>query len=243
MGVFDDKKFEELDWISQTTEPIDSAINDVLNLIPETTYVDFKMYKEICNDSYYNMNISVSKILNYLIKTHVGHELDLQISSTQLNILDRCFKLEVEGEELILDFENKVISGGILKLVKTSTTMDEKVLESILGREGIESLHCARMDYGDQMSRCNEVMELLGNCAEGLKTRSEHRKRRALFNRLNLLFKNNEWNIKDTELANKVGTWIKDYITDGNLAAFSNFCRLKVMTHKGQPIYSMEEIV
>ncbi len=56
------------------------------------------------------------------------------------------------------------------------------------------------------------------------------------------LFKTNEWKIKDTELANKVGFWIKDYIVDGNLAAYSNFCRLKVMTHKDQPIYSMEEV-
>ena len=58
---------------------------------------------------------------------------------------------------------------------------------------------------------------------------------------LDNIFKNNEWRIRDTSLANKMCTWIKLYAEDGNLAAFNNFCKLKVMTHNGGPIYSIEE--
>jgi hypothetical protein len=94
----------------------------------------------------------------------------------------------------------------------------------------------------DGIGRANEIMEILGGCEGGLRTRSIRRKRAALHDRLVKLFKDNEWNIKDTTLANKVGFWICSYVKEGNLAAFSNFCRLKVMTHKGQPIYSMEEV-
>ena len=52
MGVFDDKKFEELDWISQATEPIDSELNEVLGAVPEEVVLDFNMYKEMVGGSH-----------------------------------------------------------------------------------------------------------------------------------------------------------------------------------------------
>ena len=94
----------------------------------------------------------------------------------------------------------------------------------------------------DGGSRANDIMELLGGCEEGLRSRSDRRKKSVIHKRVGEIFKDNLWNIRDTELATKVGSWIRCYIENGNLAAYSNFCRLKVMTHKGQPIYSMEEV-
>lgn len=239
MGVFDDKKFEELDWISQATEPIDSQMNEVLGKIPELISIDFSTYKKIV-DNGYGLDLSLNGIINFAIATHASGS---PISRNQMNALEKCFILEFTSDEIILDFENKTISGGEITLVKLNSTMDEKILESMLGSEGIDTLSYARFHGAGALTRTNEVMELLGKCEDGLKTRSERRKRSVLHKRLRTLFKNNEWKIKDTELANKVGMWIAEYITDGNLAAFSNFCRLKVMTHKDQPIYSMEEIV
>jgi hypothetical protein len=119
--------------------------------------------------------------------------------------------------------------------------MDEKVLESLLGKEGIDSINHLYFSK-DSFARANEVMEILGKCEDGLRSRSEKRKKISIRTRLTSIFKTNEWKIKDTELANKVGFWIKSYINEGNIASFSNFCRLKVMTHKEQPIYSMEEV-
>ena len=239
MGVFDDKKFEELDWISQATEPIDSQMNEILGKVPEIVPIDFNAYKKIV-DSGYGLDVSLNSVITFAIAKFTPGS---PISRNQMNALEKCFVLEFAGDEIILDFENETISGGEITLVKLNSTMDEKVLESMLGSEGIDALNYARFGGSGALVRTNEVMELLGKCEDGLKTRSEQRKRSVLHKRLRILFKNNEWKIKDTELANKVGVWITEYITDGNLAAFSNFCRLKVMTHKDQPIYSMEEIV
>jgi hypothetical protein len=87
----------------------------------------------------------------------------------------------------------------------------------------------------------NEILELIGGCEAHLKNRSSRKKMFAIFQRMRSIFQNNEWRIRDTELANKACTWIHSYITDGNLAAFTNFCKLKVMTHNNMPIYSVEE--
>lgn len=235
MGVFDDKKFENLDWISQATEPIDSQLNEILSLIPDEIIIDFDMYTKIIGDSY-SMDLDLSRIISYSINEFYGKSLGWE----QRSALQPCFEIQMDNE-VFLDFEKRVIT-GMIKFVKIQSTMDEKVLEGMLGKEGIMAISYMYFN-GPGIGRANEVMEILGKCDSGLRTRSERRKRATIKTRLVELFKNNEWKIKDTELANKVGYWIKDYVVDGNLAAFSNFCRLKVMTHKDQPIYSMEEIV
>lgn len=236
MGVFDDKKFESLDWISQATEPIDSQLNNVLTDLPDELLIDFNIYKSFAESSY-DVGISISRIVGYLISYKTQHNI---LPWAQREALIGCFKLEFSSDVINIDFEKRTLSGEI-KLIKIKNTIDEDVLKAILGQEGIESAACMNISH-EGLSRANEVMELLGLCQDGLRSRSERNKRIVIRNRLKEIFKTNEWNIRDTELANKVGSWIRDYIENGNLASFSNFCKLKVMTHKGQPIYSMEEI-
>lgn len=234
MGVFDDKKFEELDWISQATEPIDSELNEVLGILPDEVIINFELYTKII-DNHYNFNLSVDDVVSYFLrKQTIGN-----ISWQSKRILMPCFELQV-SENCILDFETKTITGEI-KLIKVQSTMDEKVLEGMLGREGIDQVAFMRFS-GPGIGRANEIMEILGKCELGLRSRSERKKRSVIKIRLCEIFKGNEWKIKDTTLANKVGSWICSYICDGELAALGNFARLKVMTHKGDPIYSMEEL-
>lgn len=234
MGVFDDKKFEGLDWISQATEPIDSELNEILGAIPEEINLDFETYSNIATS--YSMNLSLEKCISFLVQKYGNGR---TIGWENRGVLDPCFEIQMD-DEVTLNFETKQITGRIA-IVKIQSTLDEKVLEGLLGQAGIASV--SQMYFnGPGVGRANEIMELLGGCQDGLRGRSERKKRHIIKNRLIKLFKANEWKIKDTELANKVGYWIRDYIVDGNLAAFSNFCRLKVMTHKGDPIYSMEEV-
>ncbi len=239
MGVFDDKKFEELDWISQTTEPIDSELNEILEKLPNELNITFDKYVKIIKKGY-GLDIGLNSILAFLMEENsVEYH---QLGRQKFEELMKCFKFESTGLDLQLNFETKSIDGGTIKFVKIATTLDEKVLENILGREGVSAVSGMGWIPPSGLSRTNEIMELLGGCEVGLKTRAFRKKKQELVNRLITLFKNNEWNIKDTTLADKVGYWIADYIKEGNLAALSNFCRLKVMTHKGQAIYSMEEV-
>lgn len=234
MGVFDDKKFEELDWISQATEPIDSQLNDVLAKLPDELTIDFNLFKEMLASNH-SLNLSIGTVLSFVAAKH-----NVYLPWRQQGILRPLFKLEIIGHDVNIDFEKETITGEI-RLVKLASTMDEKVLESVLGTEGIDAVSSMSM-YPDSLSRANDILELLGKANEGLRTKSTHKKRVFLTRRLKELFKTNEWKIKDTELANKVGFWIKNYVAEGDAAAYANFCRLKVMTHKDQPIYSMEEV-
>lgn len=238
MGVFDDKKFEDLDWISQATEPINSRLNDVLQSIPDSITIDFEIYRRVVSNGY-DLDLSIQKIVSYMVEQYSK---GANLAHEELGVVDRCFELQITGEKLIVNFEDNTISGGEIKLVKINTTMDEKVLQSIMGKDGLDGLIYCSMETDGYLNRMNEIMELLGKCDDGLKSRSERSKRRQIVSRLHTIFSKNEWKIRDTELANKVGFWVKDYVCNGNLASFSNFCRLKVMTHKDQPIYSMEEI-
>lgn len=236
MGVFDDKKFEELDWISQAMEPIDSALNDVLSNIPEEQIIDFEMYRKMTSDSY-GLDLSLDHAIYFMARKHLA----VSLSWKERDALKPCFKFSIEGDEILLDFEQNEITGGTIKLIKLKSTMDEKALASLLGNEGLDSLNGMFLGQ-ESLGRMNEILELLGKCEDGIKTRSIHKKKSVLLKRVRTIFKDNEWKIKDTELANKIGRWIKSYVMNSDLAALSNFCRLKVMTHKDQPIYSMEEV-
>jgi hypothetical protein len=235
MGVFDDKKFENLDWISQATEPIDSELNEVLGAIPEEIDIDFDTYKKMVGESY-GLDLSVDYMISWAVKKFA----DKTLSYEHKRAIRPCFEIQMD-DTVYLNFETQKIDGSI-KLIKIQSTMDEKILEGLLGREGISAVGNMWMSDSGGLSRANDIMELLGKCEEGLRTRSPRKKKFTIQKRVTQLFKDNEWKIKDTELANKVGFWIRDYVKDGNLAAYSNFCRLKVMTHKDQPIYSMEEV-
>jgi len=236
MGVFDDKKFEELDWISQATEPIDSPLNEILGVIPDEINIDYDLFMNMAGDNY-SLDLSVDRVILYTLRRAPGHS-ETRLTWQERDVISRCFTIEM-SEDTILDCKAKTLTGEI-KVIKITKNLDDRDLEAILGREGIDQLNNMYIP-NDGTSRANDILELLGGCDDALKTRSPQRKRSIMIQRMKKLFKENEWKIKDTVLANKVGVWIYDYVMYGNLAAYSNFCRLKVMTHKGQPIYSMEE--
>ena len=233
MGVFEDKKYDQLDWISQATEPIESHLNEVLVSIPEVVDITYENIVSLVqrNDS---RNISLDSLLKFFL-VNVN---SIAFNHREMDVIRKCFTLEVNDASV--DFENKVLNGSI-KLIRHSHTLDEKLLQNLLGKDGIDAVAWISM-RDDCAGRINEIFEILGDSDYGLSSRSVRKKRAFLVDRLRQLFKANEWNIKDVTLANKVGYWIKDYIVHNNLAALSNLCRLKVMTHKGQPIYSMEEV-
>jgi hypothetical protein len=247
MGVFEDKKFDNLDWISQATEPIDSIMNEQLALMPDEVTLDFDSYRKIVSNSW-SPNLRLEDVVSFFLR---GNSIYKSRSWEEREKFIACFKLEsvpeicpVSGIEspLWLDFEKKEISGGKVIFKKIKFTLDIKDLEALLGREGIDVFWSLNLEGAGSTARANEIMDLLGGCENATNSKSIRVKKHAIFNRLHVLFKTNEWNIRDTELANKVGRWLGEYIKSGNLAALSNFCRLKVMTHKGQPIYSMEEV-
>ena len=244
MSVFRDKKYESLDWISAATEPIESPLNEILAILPDEVDINFDTYILSLGDSW-NMDLAVSNVVRLLLNNIKSSsienaELVSFVSWQNQSTLFDCFELETEGSP-VLDFVSKMIDGGKLRLMKRKFTLDEQVLEDTLGDRGIGCVQSMAL-YPDAIGRLNDIMGILGKCEEGLKTKSIRKKRYHLARRFASIIKSNEWNIKDAALADKVGAWIAAYVEKGDISAFANLGRLKVMTHSGNPIYSMEEI-
>jgi hypothetical protein len=218
MSFFDDKKFDDLDWISQATEPIESPLNLLLSLMPDELVIDYNMFNSITKESY-SCDIDIGKVIAYLLKSK-SELANISISWEEREAINNCFELRL-SEEVILNYEEKTLTGTIT-FAKIRHILDDEVLKRLRGKEGLSLIRNLNFPQ-EGLARCNDIMELLTGCEEGIKSRSHHTKRSVLSKRLDELFKNNEWNIKDTVLANKVGHWIEDYVRYGGLASYANF--------------------
>jgi len=237
MGVFDDKKFEQLDWMSQMTETIESELNGLLARLPERLELTADSVISFMDSNYNGLSLSPGNVVRHILRTIPDRP---KISWDDESTLKQCFTLEVD-ENFTLDLKAGTMSGKIF-LVKNVGTLGDDYLQKQMGQDGIQAVARIRTDNDStSLGRANDILELLGNCEEGLKGRSWRKKIHIMRNRLHQIFQTNEWRIRDTTLANKVGTWAAEYIETGNLAAYSNFCKLKVMTHQNMPIYSIEE--
>jgi hypothetical protein len=237
MGIFDDKQYNELDWISQAVQPIISPLTQILESIPERTDVSDIIISHKSN--YSSSGWSLSELLSGLIENVPGGE---KLRWDERSILEECFALDMTGDGYAtLNLTEQTLSEKIF-LVKTKFTLEDDRLKTTLGVEGLRALRDIK-NWSMDISRANEMLELLEKCDDVLRSRSTKLKRQALSRRLSEILHSNEWMIKSTDLANKIGMWIASYICTGNLAALSNITRLKVITYKGAPIYSIEEQV
>jgi hypothetical protein len=98
------------------------------------------------------------------------------------------------------------------------------------------------MDYRRRVQgeakRAREIMELLGTTPESKKNSYN-----TLKNQVKDIIRENKLKIYNGNLILKMASWIERYVLDEDLQALANFSKLKVMTHKNEPIYSMKEIV
>lgn len=234
MALFEDKRFESLDWISQATEPIESHLNDLLASLPDETNIDIDFFISLLRRTN-TLDISKESVIANLVSSIM----DKHISFEERQVLESCFVLETDGN-IEINLDTRTMTGSI-RLIKTVFTLEDKILQRYMGKEGLNHVSWMSIPPDGGASRLKDVAELLGKCDEAIATRSSYKKRTLVVSRLSDILRNNEWNVKSSELADKIGKWIAEYVETGNAAAYSNFCRLKVMTHKGQAIYSMTE--
>jgi len=234
-SVFSDDKFANLDWMTQITESIESSLNEILSRFPEQVELD--IYTIMNYSSGYDLSFNTENVT-----MKIAHDMGIKLEESSYDdreALANCFRFEVEPDTII-DLKNNTITGSV-RMVKIKKVFEDDELQKTMGRRGIAELR--RIHYSNiSFNRLNEVLELVGgSCLDAMKGRSAKKKIYALTNKLNEVFKNNEWRIRDTELANKVGVWLASYIKNGDLSAWTNFCKLKVMTHNNMPIYSITE--
>jgi hypothetical protein len=229
MSIFKDKVYDDMDWLEKACVPIVCELNDVLNNLPDTITLTYQQVVQFgCN--YGPSSIEVDNIIGTMIDRKLDHP-------DKKRIYD-CFDIVVEGEP-ILNLEDESLINGCVKVIKIKEAFEEKEIEGLIGRRGIDEF-LRNIDHRDvETERANEILELLG-LAEARRSRSGRQKIDAIKAEIENIMAENKWDIRDMGLSNRVSLWLNKYLKAGNIAAYMNFCKLKVMTHNEKPIYSVE---
>ena len=230
MSLFDDEKYSEMDWLAKVTEPVESILSTILASLPDEIEVPLKTLVDKSNHGPTSMYVSLELL---------GVNTD-QLSYEQEGALTKCFKFEVEpGTRLDFSTGSPVLTGKV-KLVKQIFNFEENHLIKMFGSKGVRDIRYARIN-SQNGKRAGEIAEIL-DCADKVRaTKSSRNKRSIIANTYIEILTKDKWRIKSEELANKMAKWICDYISDGNMAAYTNLCKLKVMTYSEAPIYSIKE--
>lgn len=236
MSLFEDKKYEEMDWLTKAIEPIVSSKNETLASLPnEFTLTNDQLQYLMLNS--WGLSIEVQNAFKFLMTKN-----NIKIEDPNLaKEMSDCYNLIQDGDLIFYGGDQPRIEGnGVIKLVKIKQMFDEKELQDELGQTGLSKFYDIR-NRDIPVERLNEIIELIDGSSPLLSSRSVDKKIRGIIEMIKEIMKENKWNIRNTDLADKVSVWICLYLDKGNLAAMANFCKFKVMTHDGSPIYSIQE--
>lgn len=228
MGFFDDEVYENLDWLSQATTPLVFSGNKILNELPNHLSID----KQTVFKNVSRCNMQVDTFVTEMLgssKSGMCHEL--------FNLISNCYVFKAEGD-VIVDPINDLCPIIYIEKIKQSFS-EKEVMQYVQGRLYI-------MRDGKDIGRINEILDLIGykpqpNEKNLRSSRSSRKKMMGVTRTLRDIIVSNKWEIRDADLIVSFINWVRQYIDDGNLAALTNITKLKIMTHKKQPIYSIKE--
>jgi len=235
---------DEESWLELAIEPFRFYLNEVIPLLPEKIELDYdqilKLIKNATSDQY--LSISAHSILQPI----ADKLLKKPLSAKALNHLVELYSISMDGDEII-DFANKTLTNSIV-FSKDLYEFPEDKIKGIISSLVID--HISIIDYttdspkhGSTVSRINEVMDIVGfEEPSDRTTRSMRKKQRALKRRIRTLIAEDEWRIRSYDVIEDLCININEFIKNGNMHALMNITRLKCMTHKGAPIYSMEDM-
>lgn len=225
MSIFEDKVYNEMDWLEAVCQPIKDDINTHLDALPNKVEVNLLEHAN-------NGHVDISYILS-------RYEAYSALGYTDRKDLDKCFEFNIEGENITINTLTGETIGGKVFLIKHKEIFEEKEIKDRLFR--ISKRELSRVHYKDVKTyNANEICELLG-LNEARKSRSIKKKIRAIQQELLAIYNENRWNIHDNGLSNRITSWVNSYLVYNSMAGLSNFCKLKGMVHSGKPIYSINE--
>jgi len=243
MGVFTDQTYEKLDWISQATEPFNSPFIALMAKVPNEVAIPHAVIFDSMKISVWSKSpiLEISSLVKFVCQQYAPEEYN-KLSCIS-SMIEEQFKLHISQDKIRINYLTNEITGDLV-LQKISSNIDESVLKKILGRSCILQLQPTyTLSYNHIVkARALEVLDIL----EFHEKINMKKCSTVLYNieySLMNIFSTDKWMIRDAELAIKIGKWITAYIVNGDLSAISNLYKIKVMTHKKLPIYSIEESI
>jgi hypothetical protein len=230
---FADPRYDNLDWISQAVEPWEWPVADQVAAIPQEIDITPEMVRHIARGgTELNRNSTIS---------HIGGIDFNSLSWEATQNITKMFKFVVPDgttfDGATLTYSNRVYLQKLkpqLDQTDILVAAAEKMTNTLSGNLNLE------VHDGAAQARAGQILDLLGVPLN--ECRGHKQKRRALIRTLAAAVKDDRYRIRSMTLVAKIGTWVCDYINTGNLAAMANFAKFKVMTHSGNPIYSVQEV-
>jgi hypothetical protein len=235
-SLFQDKVYEEMDDFLKLIEPYICETNNDLAEFPDEIVLSFDQVYQLSSSKYGFDSISLDSIISAKAK-----ELNLRsIYENCYDISRKFFEFKSDEDNLVMNLETKTLSGEI-KIVKKKIAFEDDELKekswNVIRAKILSGLNSnKKMDK----RRMNDVADLF-NSRETRKDRSWRGKLSCLLSDLRKMWESNKLDIRNYELCEKFGNWIVAYVRNGNLAAYKNLTRIKVMSHQSKPIYSIEE--
>jgi len=235
MDLFGEKKYEDLDLLTKMIEPVTWSALDILASLPDEVVVPDE-------DILASVRLSRGVEFNDLWERLVLNKSPLN-NHKERDFLRSRYSMEADPD-IIVNLEDNTVSGGCVRLIKTGAEVSEEEITKQLKEAGWRDTYTLMFSGDDEtIARIREILDLFGTevANNALKKRNISQLSNGIYSAFKDVMRNNRWNIRSVDLANKVCRWMQVYIKDGNLAAMRNFCLLKAATHRGYPIYEIDE--
>lgn len=234
---------DEEAWLELAIEPFRSYLNDIIRSLPDSVEIGFdeifELLKSKKND--YHLSIPVSAMLKDTLRDYVHKDL----SHKELEIIERIYEARI-SDDTVINFVDKTINKQILLKKKQKEIPEDEILNISADLStwyiSVRTYSSQHPMHGEIVSRFNEIIDIVGADEQIRKTRSLRKKLDFIINRVNKIIREDEWRIRDYSIMVDLCKNITSYVNEGNMHALMNITRLKCMTHKGAPIYSMEDI-
>ena len=228
MKFLEDKEYEEMDWLTQSVEPHLFSLNDTLRTLPDKHVFTYQ---------------EMVKLINKDIDTAIHMVAPNMIDYQSVREVTKFFKFEIEENTIINTAEAKILSGSVT-LIKTQDQFSEEEMAEHVCNKVYQIRYNRNCELANMpMSDVHDLLDIFECPKEAYKTTSRKKKVQAVQHAIRTILREDKWRIRNMDLAKKIIDWTAQYVENGNLGAFANLAKLKCMTLKKEPIYSIGEIV
>lgn len=234
MGIFDDKKYESLDDISKMVEPWSTPLDPILEKLPDQLEVSKEIL--LSNFSSYDCLQHIMDTTNRILLTKEERSF-LEGYGMSYRVWE---PVTPDCEEIRVNPLTREVSGSLF-LKKAMSSVDQKTIDEMI-QNSCQKIRNYNFRSYINIKRTREIVEIISGSKSDFLSKRDAQE--TLCNCINdFLIKEDRWRIRSVELFSKLIFWIHDYIADGKSACIANIMKVKIRTHTGSAIYSIEEEV
>jgi len=235
MSIFVDKKFDQMDWISQAVEPYETHVNGVLSALPDCIVVDPTSVKIISRGI--GLQINKENVLDSAIRLITNETKLRSLNWDERQLVYDCYEFDVvNGIEI--DHRLDAPDFPVIKLNKMKFCFEEEQSKRII----ITILN--DFYYNMERAKLPFVMDLarlfLSQSSIDTKVHQTSRGRYRISGLLALIF--SEYVIPSSRLRSELAAidftrLLTKYAQTGSESVLMEIMRIKMMIDNGQAIY------